>query len=52
MDNRKMQMNHQETSLEFFIEGRTASIGNIINDKGEITNKDEQYDFLEFYVST
>jgi len=38
--------------LGIFHWGRTGSIGSIINDKGEVTNKDEQYDFLEFYVST
>jgi hypothetical protein len=38
--------------LGIFHWGRTGSIGSIINDKGEVTNKFEQYDFLEFYVST
>ena len=38
--------------LGIFHWGRTGSVGSIINEKGEITNKEEQYDFLEFYVST
>ena len=38
--------------LGVFHWGRTGSTGSVINDKGEVTNKNEQYDFLEFYVST
>lgn len=38
--------------LGIFHWGRTGSTGSMIDEKGEITNKDEQYDFLEFYVST
>ena len=29
-----------------------VSIGDIINEKGEVTNKEEQYSFLDFHVST
>ena len=38
--------------LGIFYWGRSGSIGSITNEKGEVTNNDEQYDFLEFYVST
>lgn len=38
--------------LGIFHWGRVGGIGSIINDKGEVINKGDQYDFLEFYVST
>jgi len=38
--------------LGVFHWGRTGSTGRVIGQNGEVLNEDEQYTFLEFYIST
>ena len=38
--------------VKVYHSGRVGTIGDIINGSGQITSKDEQYQFLEFYVTS